>query len=461
MAGTPPGSSIDDMELRRVENLPDFVFDIVDRWKAEAAARGDEIIDFGIGSPDVGTADPVVDRLVAAARDPRQHGYPTSAGLPQPRAALAAWYERRYGVAIDPDSQALITWGASEALTHLPWVLLGPGDTALVPGPCYPIHHYAVLFSGATPIPVPMFAPDGGAAAGGGAAPVGGTTPVGGTIGETGANAGRGSPRDALAQAGDPEPDALAQAGDTDAALFDRLAAAFAAARPRPRVLLLSFPHNPTTRCVDLPFLERVVDFARRNDAAVIHDFAYGDIAFDGFRPPSILEVPGAADVAVELLSLSKSHDMAGWRLGFVAGNARLISGLRRLKSYLDYGVTLPIQTMALAALAPESDAAPPLVAERYRRRRDLLCDGLTAIGWPVFRPRGSMFVWARLPQALRARGSLAAAEHLLRHAHVAVSPGIGFGELGEGHVRFALVQPEDRIRVALAGIAAALRAAG
>jgi alanine-synthesizing transaminase len=425
------------MELRRVENLPDFVFDIVDRWKAEAAARGDEIIDFGIGSPDVGTADPVVDRLVAAARDPRQHGYPSSAGLPQLRAALAAWYERRYGVMLDPETQALVTWGASEALTHLPWVLLGPGDTALVPGPCYPIHHYAVLFSGATPIPVPMFAPDSASAAGG----------------ETGAG-GRAGADDQ----GDADNDADT---DTDDSLFDRLATAFAAAQPRPRVLLLSFPHNPTTRCVGLPFLERVVDFARRNDTAVIHDFAYGDIAFDGFRPPSILEAPGAADVAVELVSLSKSHDMAGWRLGFVAGNARVIAGLRRLKSYLDYGVTLPIQTMALAALAPEGDAAAPLVADRYRRRRDLLCDGLTALGWPVPRSRGSMFVWARLPQALRTRGSLAAAEHLLRHANVAVSPGIGFGELGEGHVRFALVQPEDRIRTALAGIAAALRAAG
>jgi alanine-synthesizing transaminase len=404
------------MELRRVENLPDFVFDVVDRWKTEAAARGEDVIDFGIGSPDVGTAEPVVERLVAAARDPRQHGYPTSAGLPQLRAALAAWYERRYGVVLDPGTQALVTWGASEALTHLPWVLLGPGDTALVPGPCYPIHHYAILFSGATPIPVPMDGPVDGAP----------THPA-------------------------------AAAADTDEALFARLTTAFAAVRPQPRVLLLSFPHNPTTRCVELPFFERLVHFAHHHDVTVVHDFAYADIGFDGFKAPSILQVPGAADVAVELVSLSKSHDMAGWRMGFVAGNERVVAGLLRLKSYLDYGVTLPVQGMALEALAAENDAAPHAVAERYRTRRDQLCDGLTALGWPVARPRGSMFVWAPLPQALRAHGSLAFAEHLLRRAHVAVSPGIGFGELGEGHVRFALVQPEARIAAALAGIERAL----
>jgi alanine-synthesizing transaminase len=403
------------MDLRRVESLPDFVFDIVDGWKAEAAARGEDVVDFGIGSPDVGTAGSVVDRLVQAARDPGQHGYPTSAGLPQLRAALAAWYERRYGVVIDPGSQALVTWGASEALTHLPWVLLGPGDTALVPAPCYPIHYYAVLFSGAAPILVPMC-----------------------------------SPPD---EGSDGEPDG------TDETLFARLEAAFAATKPRPRVLLLSFPHNPTTRCVELPFLERVVHLARRHDVTVVHDFAYADIAFDGFRPPSILQVPGADTVAVELVSLSKSHDMAGWRLGFVAGSQKVVAGLRRLKSYLDYGVTLPIQEMALAALAPENDAMSAAVAERYRARRDLLCDGLTAAGWPVARPLGSMFVWAQIPRAFHGQGSLAFAEYLLRSAHVAVSPGIGFGELGEGHVRFALVQPEGRIRTALADIEAALKA--
>ena len=404
------------MDLRRVENLPDFVFDIVDRWKAEAAARGEAVVDFGIGSPDVGTAGPVVDRLVQAARDPSQHGYPTSPGLPQLRAALAAWYERRYGVVIDPGTQALVTWGASEALTHLPWVLLGPGDTALVPAPCYPIHYYAVLFSGATPIPVPMVTP---------ADEVRGGEPAG-----------------------------------ADEVLFARLEAIFAATRPRPRVVLLSFPHNPTTRCVEIALLERVVHFARRHDVTVVHDFAYADIAFDGFRPPSILQVPGADTVAVELVSLSKSHDMAGWRLGFVAGSQKVVAGLRRLKSYLDYGVTLPMQEMALVALAPQSDAVSAGVAERYRARRDLLCDGLSAAGWPIARPRGSMFVWARMPQAFRSQGSLAFAEYLLRTAHVAVSPGIGFGELGEEHVRFALVQPEERIRKAVADIAAALQSA-
>jgi len=449
------------VELRRVEGLPDFVFDIVDRWKAEAAARGEDVIDFGIGSPDVGTPDAVVDELVAAARDPGQHGYPTSAGLPQLRAALAAWYERRYGVVLDPEAQTLVTWGASEALTHLPWVLLGPGDTALVPAPCYPIHHYAVLFSGATPIPVSMCAPQApaetertGTGAGAGGAGAGGTDAGGAGCQSAAADSVEAS--GAAAAAGKP-----AAADDTDDALFARLSAAFSAARPEPRLLLLSFPHNPTTRCVELPFLERVVHFARRHAVAVIHDFAYADITFNGYRAPSILQVPGAADVAVEIVSLSKSHDMAGWRLGFVAGNERVVAGLRRLKSFLDYGVTLPVQRMALAALAPGNDEAPRQAAERYRVRRDLLCDGLTAAGWPVARPRGSMFVWARLPQAYRARGSLAFAEHLLRNAHVAISPGIGFGELGEGHVRFALVQPEDRMRAALAGIRDALRSGG
>jgi alanine-synthesizing transaminase len=402
------------VELRRVTDLPTYVFDVVDGWKAEAAAEGRDIIDFGIGSHDLGTPGPAIDRLVAEARDPARHGYPSSAGLPELRQELARWYAERYAVTIDPETQTLVTWGASEALSHLPWVLLGPGDTALVPGPCYPIHRYAVLFSGARPVPVPMLAP--------------------------------------AAERDDEGASAETQATgeDTDDALFERFVATHAAARPRPRVALLSFPHNPTTRCVGIGFFERLIEFAHDADLVIVHDFAYADIAFDGYRPPSILQVAGADDVAVELVSLSKSHNMAGWRLGMVAGRQEIVAALRRLKSYLDYGVTTPVQLMALTALRDCTDT-PPRMAATYQSRRD--------IGWPVPYPRGTMFVWAPLPAAWKTIGSLAFARHLFDTAGVAVSPGVGFGPEGEDHVRFALVQPEARIREALTRLGPALRA--
>ncbi len=390
-----------DMELRRVEGLPVYVFDIVDEWKAGRVAAGADVIDFGIGSPDRPTPDELIAVLHEAADDPASHGYPTSPGLPAVREALAAWYANGYGVELDPATQTLVTWGASEALAHLPWVLLGPGDTALVPAPCYPIHEYAVRFSGARPVGVPM------------------------------------------------------DEGDLMAAV-ER---AWGDARPEPRVALLSFPHNPTTRCVDLAFFERLVDFAARRKLVLVHDFAYADIAFDGYRPPSILQVPGAEEVAVELVSLSKSHNMAGWRLGFVAGNARMIAGFARLKSYLDYGVTKPIQLMALAALR-DAREVPAQMAAVYQARRDVLCDGLATLGWPIERPPATMFVWAAVPAAFRAAGSLAFAKLLLDEAGIAVSPGIGFGPAGEGHVRFALVQPRRRIAEALARLGPVLAGA-
>jgi alanine-synthesizing transaminase len=390
------------VDLRRVETLPQYVFSRIDDLKAQAAAGGADVVDFGIGSPDLPTPATVVDRLVREAREPRNHGYPTSAGIPEVREALAAWYERHHGVVLDAVTQTLVTWGVSEALAHLPWVLLGPGDTALVPEPCYPIHRYAVQFSGAKPLPLRMWS-------------------------------------------------------DRSFDLAVELEQAWEEATTKPRVVLLSFPHNPTTRCVELADFERLVAFARERDLAIVHDFAYGDIAFDGYRPPSILQVPGAADVAVELVSLSKSHNMAGWRLGFVAGNAAVIAGLARLKSYLDYGVTGAVQLMALTALE-EGDDVPAQMAATYEERRDLLCDGLTACGWPVARPRGTMFLWARIPPAFRPMGSLAFAELLVREAGVAVSPGIGFtagpdegrGTWADEHVRFALVQPRERAGAAL-----------
>jgi len=398
------------VDLRRVDDLPQYVFSRIDKLKAEAAARGADVIDFGIGSPDVPTPPAVVERLVGEAREPRNHGYPTSAGLLEVRAALTAWYERRHGVVLDPESQTLVTWGASEALAHLPWVLLGPGDAALIPEPCYPIHRFAVGFSGAAALPVRMWG-------------------------------------DAFDLAAEVE-----RAWDT--------------AATKPRVVLVSFPHNPTTRCVAAADFERLVAFARLHDLVVVHDFAYADIAFDGYRPPSILQVPGAADVAVELVSLSKSHNMAGWRLGFVAGSAEVIGGLARLKSYLDYGVTLAVQRMALTALE-ECDDVPERMAATYETRRNQLCDGLAACGWPVARPRGTMFVWARLPPAFRPLGSLAFCELLVRKAGVAVSPGVGFtagpdagrGTWADEHVRFALVQPEDRAALALDRIGVVLAA--
>jgi alanine-synthesizing transaminase len=411
------------VELRRVDHLPQYVFSRIDELKAEVAARGVDVIDFGIGSPDVPTPAAVVERLVSEARKPRNHGYPTSAGMIEVREALAAWYERRHGVALDAATQTLVTWGASEALAHLPWVLLGPGDAALAPEPCYPIHRYALRFSGAGTLPVRM-APAGGAA----------------TV-----------------------------AADEPADTFDLTAEverAWDAAPAKPRVALLSFPHNPTTRCVELADFARLVDFARARELVVIHDFAYADIAFEGYRPPSILQVPGADDVAVELVSLSKSHNMAGWRTGFVAGNAEVIAGLARLKSYLDYGVTKAVQLMALTALT-ECDDVPARMASIYQERRDVLCDGLTVGGWPVARPRGTMFVWARIPPAFRPLGSLAFAELLLREAGVAVSPGVGFtagpdegrDSWADEHMRFALVQPGARIATALEGIARVLAA--
>lgn len=417
------------MELRRVSDLPAYVFDLVDNWKAEAAAQGQDIIDFGIGSHDRGTPAPVVDRLVTEAHDPRGHGYPTSAGLPQLRAELARWYERRYSVVLDPATQTLVTWGASEALTHLPWVLLGPGDTAVVPGPCYPIHRYAVLFSGATPVPVAMWDEHDEQNAAAGAQPpaVIATAPAV-TLGEAPA----------------------------DAALWRRIVTACEATRPHPRVILLSFPHNPTTRCVGPSLFAELVAYAKRTDTVLVHDFAYADIAFDGYEPPSILQTPGATDVAVEIVSLSKSHNMAGWRLGFVAGAAHVVAGLQRLKSYLDYGVTTPVQLMGLTALR-ECPQVPSQMATVYQARRDMLCAGLHSMGWEVTPPRGTMFVWAPLPQGSRQAGSLAFARWLLDEAGVAVSPGVGFGPEGEGFVRFALVQPEDRIERALQRMGRAL----
>ncbi len=384
------------VELRRIDRLPPYVFNIVNDLKIEARGRGEDVIDLGMGNPDLATPAPIVEKLAEAARNARNHRYSASRGITKLRHALSAWYDRRFAVPIDPEREALVTIGAKEGLAHLMWVLVRSGDTALVPEPSYPIHQFAAVFAGADVTSVHL-------------------------------------------------------SHDTED-FFAELEEAYHRTWPRPRVILVSFPHNPTGHCVDLGFFERLVAFARAHDTFVVHDFAYAEIAFDGYRPPSILEVPGAKDVAVEFVSLSKSHSMAGWRLGFAAGNAEVIAGLQRLKSYLDYGVFQPIQIAGIIALN-ECDDVPAEVAGVYQRRRDVLCDGLDRLGWHVHRPRGTMFVWAPIPERFRHLGSLEFSTLLLRQGGVAVSPGVGFGRSGDAFVRFALVENEARIRQAVRGI--------
>jgi alanine-synthesizing transaminase len=393
----------DAVELRRIDRLPPYVFSIVNDMKAEARRAGEDIIDLGMGNPDLPTPSPIVEKLAQAAQNGRNHRYSASRGITKLRGAVCDWYERRLDVHLDPEREALVSIGAKEGLAHLMWVLLRSGDCALVPAPSYPIHQFSCIFAGAEVTSVPL-------------------------------------------------------THDT-ADFFADLKDAYERTWPRPRVILVSFPHNPTGHCVDLDFFERLVAFARENDVVVIHDFAYAEIVFDGYRPPSIMQVPGAKDVAVEFVSLSKSHSMSGWRVGFCVGNAEAVAGLQRLKSYLDYGVFQPIQIAAITALN-ECDDVPVQLASVYQSRRDALCDGLERAGWSVHKPRGTMFVWARIPAPYRELGSLEFSKVLLRQAKVAVSPGVGFGYSADGFVRFALVENEERIRQAVRGIRRVIEAA-
>jgi alanine-synthesizing transaminase len=387
------------LRLRRVDSLPPYVFAAINELKLELRRAGEDVVDLGFGNPDLPSPVPAVEKLREAVLNPRNHRYSSSRGIPNLRRAVCALYERRFGVELDPETQALTTIGAKEGLAHLMWVLLEPGDAAVVPGPSYPIHLFAPVFAGAV-----------------------------------------------VEQA--------AMGQDED--LFGNVVEAFERSRPRPRVLVLSFPHNPTTAVVDADFMQRVVDFARERELVVVHDFAYADIAFDGHVPPSILQAEGAGEVAVELYTLTKSFSMAGWRVGFVLGNAEVVQALARLKSYLDYGTFQPIQIAAIVAMNEAADY-PAEVCEVYRSRRDALCDGLARIGWPIPRPRGTMFAWAPIPEPYAALGSLEFAVKLAREARVAVSPGVGFGARGDGHVRFALVENEQRIGQAVAGLRRAL----
>lgn len=387
------------MDFRRIQDLPPYVFAEVDQLKREARRRGEDVIDLGFGNPDIPSPPEVVDKLCEAARNPRNHRYSVSRGLPNLRRAVADRYLRRYGVELDPDGEAITTIGAKEGLAHLMWALVQRGDVALVPEPSYPIHIYAPVLAGAEVRKVPL---------------------------------------------------------SLDADFFDRLEATFLDSWPRPRVILTSFPHNPTTACVEPGFFARLVAFARENEVFLVHDFAYADLGFDGYEPPSLLQAPGAMEVGVELYTLTKGHSMPGWRVGFVVGNREMVEALAKLKSYLDYGTFQPIQIASIIALN-EGDAYVKEVNEIYRRRRDVLVDGLNRSGWEVARPQGTMFVWARIPEPYREMGSLPFAVHLLERAKVAVSPGVGFGSTGEGFVRFALVENDHRINQAVRGIRKAL----
>ena len=389
------------MEFRRINGLPPYVFATINDLKLETRRAGRDVIDLGFGNPDLPSPDIAVEKLAEAAHNPKNHRYSSSRGIPKLRQAISNRYLHKFGVEVDPDTEVVTTIGAKEGLSHLMWVLVAPGDTALVPSPSYPIHIYAPLFAGADVRQVRLDGPGGG-------------------------DSGLGPP-------------------NPGAAFFDSLMETWESAWPKPRVIVLSFPHNPTTACVDFEFMERLVRFAQEHEVVLVHDFAYADIAFDGYTPPSILQVPGAKDVAVELYTMTKSFSMAGWRLGFMLGNSAIIQALTKLKSYLDYGTFQPIQIAAIVALNEAPDY-PKEINETYQARRNALCDGLNRIGWHVEPPKGTMFVWAPVPEPYGEMGSLEFSKFLVREAEVAVSPGVGFGPGGDGHVRFALIENEKRI---------------
>ncbi len=382
-------------EFQRIKRLPPYVFNIVNELKAAARARGEDIIDFGMGNPDQPTPAHIVEKLVEAARRKDTHRYSLSKGIPRLRRAICSWYRDRFAVELDPETQAIVTIGSKEGLAHLALACMGPGDSVLVPNPAYPIHPYGFIIAGADVRHVPLV----------------------------------------------PGVD-----------FFAKLREAITDSWPRPKMLVLNFPGNPTTQCVELDFFQQVVDIAREYGIWVVHDLAYADIVFDGYKAPSILQVPGAEDVAVEFFSLSKSYNMPGWRIGFMCGNAKLVAALARMKSYLDYGTFTPIQVAAITALEGPQDCVRE-IRSRYERRRNVLCDGLNALGWKVERPQATMFVWAPIPEQYRHLGSLEFSKKLLAEAKVAVSPGIGFGEHGDDHVRFGLIENEHRTRQAVRGI--------
>ncbi len=395
------------MEFRRISGLPPYVFAHINGLKASARAAGRDVVDFGFGNPDLPSPDLAVEKLAEAAHHPKNHRYSASRGLPNLRLAMARRYKTLFNVDLDPDTEVVTTIGAKEGLTHLMWVLLGPGDSAIVPSPSYPIHLAGPGFAGAEVITVPMVDP--------------GSSDL-----------------------------------DPGESFFEGLTRAWDQARVKPRVIICSFPHNPTSAVVDLAFMERLVAFALEHEVIVCHDFAYADLGFDGYQPPSILQVPRAKECCVELYTLTKSFSMAGWRVGFMVGNAEVVAALTKLKSYLDYGTFQPVQIAAIVAMNEASDY-PGQLRAIYQSRRDTLIEGLERIGWPVAAPKGSMFVWAPIPEPYAEMGSLEFATHLITEAEVATSPGVGFGEGGDGHVRFALIENELRTHQAIRNLRRAL----
>jgi alanine-synthesizing transaminase len=382
-------------KFARIERLPPYVLAEVTNLRTQARKAGEDIIDFGMGNPDMPTPPHIVDKLVEAAQKAPNHRYSASRGITKLRHAICGWYKRKYDVDLDPETEAIVTIGSKEGISHLAYAIVSPGDHVLVPSPTYTIHTYAVVLANGDVINVPL------------------------------------------------------SSGDD---FFASLTSAFRSSWPRPKAMILNFPHNPTTVCVDLPFFEKVVAFAREHDIIVIHDLAYAEIVFDGYVAPSIMQVPGAKDVAVEFYTLSKTYAMPGWRVGFCVGNAELIYALQRIKSYLDYGMFQPIQIASIIALNGPQDCVEE-IRLTYQSRRDVLAEGLNRIGWHVEKPRATMFMWAEIPDAFKSMGSLEFSKLLLRDAKVAVSPGAGFGEGGDNFVRFALVENEHRTRQAVRNI--------
>jgi len=382
--------SLSNEEFYRIAKLPPYVFAVVNEMKARMRADQQDVVDFGMGNPDGPTPRIIVNKLIEAARNPKNHRYSVSKGIPQLRLAITERYKRKWGVDLDPNTEAIATIGAKEGLAHLMFAVIGPGDIVALPNPCYPIHQYGVTMAEGTPCILPLNSPD---------------------------------------------------------EFLNRLEHVYKTEVKKPKAILVSFPHNPTTHTVELDFFRSVLNLAAKHGTMVIHDFAYADFGFDGYEPPSILQIPG-----VEIFSMTKSYNMAGWRVGFVLGNKKMVSALGRIKSYLDYGNFQPVQIASIIALR-ECEEETVKIRNIYQKRRDLLVGGLNKAGWPVEKPKGSMFLWAPIPERFKAMGSLEFTKQMLEKAKVAVSPGIGFGELGEGHVRFAFIENNHRTRQAIAGI--------
>ncbi len=392
-----------DEDFPRIKRLPPYIFSITDGLKREARARGEDIVDFGMGNPDQATPQHIVDKLVETVQRSDTHRYSQSKGIPRLRSAICNWYKKNFDVDLDQEDEAIVTLGSKEGIAHLAMAILGPGDAVLVPNPSYPIHPYGFVIADADVRHVPLTA---------------------------------------------------------DIDFFSELESAITNTWPKPKVLMINFPGNPTTQCVDLEFFEKVISIAKEHKIWVVQDLAYADLVFDGYEAPSILQVPGAKDVAVEFFSMSKSYNMPGWRVGFCVGNKTLVGALGRIKSYLDYGMFTPIQVAAIAALEGDQRYVEE-IRQMYKSRRDVLCDGLNSIGWEVTPPKATMFVWAKIPLAFQNLGSLEFTKLILQEAKVAVSPGVGFGQYGDDHVRFALIENEHRTRQAIRGLRRMFKNAG